>query len=88
MIVFLFLVQIKDIKFILSFFRKVINDWHSSAIEPRICKVLENFFWGDSVIKWVILYPEDRNSGWHVIGSRDNQVSKFEAPKNVGLSFL
>ena len=61
--------------------------WSDSAIKPRICKVLEKIFWGGSIIKWVILYPKHRTSGCHVIGSRDNHVSKFEVPKNVGLSF-
>ena len=62
--------------------------WYDSAIKPRICKVLEKNFWGGSIIKWVILYPKHRTSGCHVIGSRDNHVSKFEVPKNVGSFFL
>ena len=61
--------------------------WYDSAIKPRICKVLEKNFWGCSIIEWVILNPKHRTSGCHVIGSRDNHVSKFEVPKNVGLSF-
>ena len=61
--------------------------WYDSAIKPRICKVLEKNFWGGSIIKWVILYPKHRTSGCHVIGSRDNHVSKFEVPKNVGSFF-
>ena len=61
--------------------------WPDSAIKPRICKVLEKIFWGDSIIKWVILYQKHRTSGCHVVGSRDNRVSKFELAKNVGLSF-
>ena len=67
--------------------KSVFKHWYDSAIKPRICKVLEKNFWGGSIIKWVILYPKHRTSGCHVIGSRDNHVSKFEVPKNVGSFF-
>ena len=64
------------------------EQWDSTEIFRRIRKVLEKIFWCVSIIKWVILDPKNRKSGCHVIWSRDNHVSKFEVPNNVGLSQL